>query len=75
MSVHLPVPLPWLLPYSDVAVLLMRLLVGAMFVTSGWSHVEGSGHAREEHRPATRRSPGSSAWPRSPAGSGWRSGC
>lgn len=40
MSVHLPVPLPWLLPYSDVAVLLMRLLVGAIFVTSGWSHAK-----------------------------------
>ena len=38
MLVHLPVPLPWLLPYADVAVLLMRLLVGAVFVTSGWSH-------------------------------------
>ena len=38
MSAHLPVPLPWLLPYGDVAVLLMRLLVGAVFVTSGWSH-------------------------------------
>jgi putative oxidoreductase len=40
MSVHLPEPLPWLLPYGDVAVLLMRLLVGAVFVTSGWSHVK-----------------------------------
>ena len=40
MSVHLPLPLPWLLPYSDVAVLLMRLLVGAVFVTSGWSHTK-----------------------------------
>jgi putative oxidoreductase len=37
MSAHLPL-LPWLLPYSDVAVLLMRLLVGAVFVTSGLSH-------------------------------------
>jgi putative oxidoreductase len=40
MSVHLPIPFPWLLPYSDVSVLLMRLLVGAVFVTSGWSHVK-----------------------------------
>jgi putative oxidoreductase len=40
MNVHLPTPLPWLLPYADVAVLLMRLLVGAIFVTSGWSHVK-----------------------------------
>jgi putative oxidoreductase len=39
MLVRLPVPLPWLLPYADVAVLLMRLLVGAVFVTSGLSHV------------------------------------
>jgi putative oxidoreductase len=38
MPVHPPVPLPWLLPYADVALLLMRLLVGAVFVTSGWSH-------------------------------------
>jgi putative oxidoreductase len=40
MSVHLPTLLPWLLPYADVAVLLMRLLVGAIFVTSGWSHLK-----------------------------------
>jgi putative oxidoreductase len=40
MTVHLPVPLPWLLPYSDFALLLMRLLLGAVFVTSGWSHVK-----------------------------------
>jgi putative oxidoreductase len=40
MSVHLPSLLPRLLPYADVAVLLMRLLVGAIFVTSGWSHVK-----------------------------------
>lgn len=33
-------PLPWLLPYSDAALLLMRLLVGAVFVTSGWSHAK-----------------------------------
>ena len=33
-------PLPWLLPYSDLALLLMRLLVGAVFVTSGWSHTK-----------------------------------
>jgi putative oxidoreductase len=39
MLVHLPVLLPRLLPYTDVAVLLMRLLVGAIFVTSGWSHI------------------------------------
>ena len=40
MFVRLPVPLPWLLPYADVAVLLMRFLVGAVFATSGWSHVK-----------------------------------
>jgi putative oxidoreductase len=38
MLVHMPVLFPRLLPYADVAVLLMRLLVGAVFVTSGWSH-------------------------------------
>jgi putative oxidoreductase len=32
-------PLPWLLQFSDEALLLMRLLVGAVFVASGWSHV------------------------------------
>jgi putative oxidoreductase len=32
--------LPWLLPYSDLALLLMRLLIGAVFVTSGWSHAK-----------------------------------
>ena len=40
MSIHLPILLPRLLPYADVAVLLMRLLVGAVFVTSGLSHVK-----------------------------------
>jgi putative oxidoreductase len=30
----------WLLRYSDIALLLMRLLVGAVFVTSGWSHMK-----------------------------------
>jgi putative oxidoreductase len=40
MSVHFPTLLPRLLPYADVAVLLMRLLVGAIFVTSGWSHLK-----------------------------------
>ena len=39
MSAHLPI-LPRLLPYGDVAVLLMRLLVGAVFAASGWSHVK-----------------------------------
>ncbi len=38
MLVHLPVLFPHLLPFSDVAILLMRLLVGAVFITSGWSH-------------------------------------
>ena len=31
-------PIPWLLQFSDEALLLMRLLVGVVFVTSGWSH-------------------------------------
>jgi putative oxidoreductase len=39
MSAHLPI-LPQLLPYADVAMLLMRLLVGAVFLTSGSSHVK-----------------------------------
>ena len=29
-----------LLPLADLALLLMRLLVGAVFVTSGWSHAK-----------------------------------
>jgi putative oxidoreductase len=32
--------IPWLLSYSDIALLLMRLLIGAVFVTSGRSHVK-----------------------------------
>jgi len=32
--------IPWLLLHSDIALLLMRLLIGAVFVTSGWSHVK-----------------------------------
>jgi putative oxidoreductase len=36
----LSAPLPWLLPYADLAVLLMRLLVGAVFITSGMNHVK-----------------------------------
>ena len=32
--------IPWLLRHSDVALLLMRLLIGAVFVTSGLSHVK-----------------------------------
>jgi putative oxidoreductase len=32
--------LPWLLAFSDYALLLMRLLVGLVFVTSGWRHVK-----------------------------------
>jgi putative oxidoreductase len=57
MSVHLPVPLPWLLPYADCAVLLMRLLVAAVFVTSGRSHVMdpvGRGKSIELSPGATR---------------------
>jgi putative oxidoreductase len=29
---------PWLLQFSDLALLLMRLLLGLVFVSSGWSH-------------------------------------
>ena len=32
--------IPWLLRHSDIALLLMRLLIGAVFLTSGWSHVK-----------------------------------
>jgi putative oxidoreductase len=34
------VPIPWLLQFSDEALLLMRLLVGVVFVASGWSHAQ-----------------------------------
>ena len=40
MSDTISLQIPGLLRYSDVALLLMRLLVGAVFVTSGWSHVK-----------------------------------
>jgi putative oxidoreductase len=30
----------WLSQFSDVALLLMRLLVGVVFVSSGWSHAK-----------------------------------
>jgi putative oxidoreductase len=30
--------IPWLLQFSDPALLLMRLLVGLVFISSGWSH-------------------------------------
>jgi putative oxidoreductase len=33
-------PLPWLLQFSDEALLLMRLLVGLVFISSGWSHAK-----------------------------------
>jgi putative oxidoreductase len=33
-------PISWLLQFSDLALLLMRLLVGGVFITSGWSHVK-----------------------------------
>jgi putative oxidoreductase len=32
--------LPWLYQFSDIALLFMRLLVGLVFVTSGWSHAK-----------------------------------
>jgi putative oxidoreductase len=32
--------IPWLLQFSDLALLFMRLLVGWVFVTSGWSHAK-----------------------------------
>jgi len=32
--------LPWLLQFSDIALLFMRLLIGWVFVWSGWSHAK-----------------------------------
>ncbi|MGH7629111.1 MAG: DoxX family protein [Gemmatimonadales bacterium] len=32
--------LPWLLQFSDLALLLMRFLVGWTFIWSGWSHAK-----------------------------------
>ena len=32
--------LPWMLQFSDVALLFMRLLVGLVFIASGWSHAK-----------------------------------
>jgi putative oxidoreductase len=32
--------LHWLYGFSDLALLLMRLLVGLIFVTSGWNHLK-----------------------------------
>ncbi len=34
------VQLPWLLQLSDFSLLLMRLLVAAIFISSGWSHAK-----------------------------------
>ncbi len=34
------VPVPALLEFGDLALLLLRLLVGAVFATSGWSHAK-----------------------------------
>jgi hypothetical protein len=56
MNVHLPV-LIRVYPHADVAVFLMRLLVGAVFITSGWSPRPGSSRAWGRARPATRRHP------------------
>lgn len=39
MPDHAPV-LPWLLPLADAALLLMRLFVAAVFITSGISHAK-----------------------------------
>ena len=32
--------LPWLLQFDDLALLFMRLLVGVVFVSSGWKHFQ-----------------------------------
>jgi putative oxidoreductase len=34
------VQLPWLYQFGDAALLLMRMLVGVVFITSGWNHVK-----------------------------------
>jgi putative oxidoreductase len=38
MTTALSVPIPALLELDDLALLLMRLIVAAVFMTSGWSH-------------------------------------
>jgi putative oxidoreductase len=38
MTAAMPVPIPALLELDDLALLLMRLIVGAVFMTSGRSH-------------------------------------
>ena len=38
MTAAISVPIPALLELEDLAFLLMRLIVGAVFMTSGWSH-------------------------------------
>ena len=32
----------WLYGYNDLALLLMRLMVGVVFITSGWKHAENA---------------------------------
>ena len=32
------IELPWLYQFGDLSLLLMRLLVGAVFISSGWKH-------------------------------------
>ena len=34
------VRLPWLAQFGDLALLFMRILVGLIFISSGWSHVK-----------------------------------
>ena len=34
------IQLPWLYQFGDAALLLLRLLVGIVFVTSGWNHAK-----------------------------------
>jgi putative oxidoreductase len=40
MTAMLTAQIPALLALDDLALLLMRLLVGAVFITSGWSHAK-----------------------------------
>ena len=59
--------IPALLQFADVALLLMRVLVGLVFITSGWSHAKDPVEPRKEHRAESRASPAFSASPSSRA--------
>ena len=58
--------------YGDWALLALRLLVAAVFFSSGLSHVRDPKKRGDEHRGSVRPSPPFSASPRSRAPSAWR---